>query len=169
MNGFSRRDFLITTAGAVLASRVTGPASAGLETPKRGGTLVGSWGGFEPQALFVPAGGGSSPYFTSTKVHERLIRLTVDLKFQPVLAVDIKPSADFKSYTIKLREGVTWHDGISFTADDVAFNAMQYWKPISAGVSLDALEGAEAVDPLTVVLKFKSPVPLTSTMFRPML
>jgi peptide/nickel transport system substrate-binding protein len=159
MNGFSRRDFLITTAGAVLASRVTGPASAGLETPKRGGTLVGSWGGFEPQALFVPAGGGSSPYFTSTKVHERLIRLTVDLKFQPVLAVDIKPSADFKSYTIKLREGVTWHDGISFTADDVAFNAMQYWKPISAGVSLDALEGAEAVDPLTVVLKFKSPVP----------
>src|SRR5690242_14561322 len=100
MSRFSRRDFLITTAGAALASSMAGPALAGLETPKRGGTLIGTWGGFEPQSLFVPPGGGSSPYFTSTKVLERLIRLTVDLKFEPVLAVDIKPSADFKSYTI---------------------------------------------------------------------
>jgi len=29
------------------------------------------------------------------------------------------------------------------TADDIVFNAMEYWKPISAGVTLDALEKAE--------------------------
>lgn len=159
MNRFSRRDFLVTTAGAALAAGVVDPARAGIETPKRGGTLIASWGGFEPQSLFVPAGGGSSPYFTSTKVHERLIRLDVDLKFEPVLALEITPAADFRSYTVKLRDGVTWHDGKPFTADDVVFSAMEYWKPIAAGVSLDALEGAEAVDPLTVVLKFKAPVP----------
>jgi peptide/nickel transport system substrate-binding protein len=158
MSSFSRRDFLVTTTGALLASRFVGSAAAAT-TPKRGGTLTATWGGFEPQSLFVPAGGGSSPYFTSTKVHERLLRLTVDLKFEPVLAVDIKPAEDFRSYTIKLRDKVTWHDGKPFTADDVAFCAMDYWKPISAGVSLDALENAEAVDPLTVVLKFKAPVP----------
>lgn len=121
--------------------------------------MIATWGGFEPQSLFVPPGGGSSPYFTSTKTIERLIRLTVDLKFEPVLAVDIKPAEDFRSYTIKLREGVTWHDGKPFTADDVVFNALEYWKPISAGVALDALESAEAVDPSTVLLKFKTPVP----------
>jgi peptide/nickel transport system substrate-binding protein len=159
MSRFSRRDFLVTTAGAALASRLSGPAFAATETPKRGGTVTASWGGFEPQSLFVPPGGGSSPYFTATKVIERLIRLTVDLKFEPVLALDIKPAEDFRSYVIKLREGVTWHDGQPFTADDVVFNALQYWKPISAGVSLDALQGAEAVDPQTVVLKFKAPVP----------
>ena len=73
MNRFSRRDFLMTTTGAVLASRFAGPAAAAT-APKRGGTLTATWGGFEPQSLFVPAGGGSSPYFTSTKVHERLLR-----------------------------------------------------------------------------------------------
>jgi peptide/nickel transport system substrate-binding protein len=159
MSRFSRRNFLLTTAGAALASRFSAPALAATETPKRGGTLVATWGGFEPQSLFVPAGGGSSPYFTSTKVHERLVRLNIDLKFEPVLALDIAPAEDFRSYTIKLRENVTWHDGKPFTSDDVVFNAIQYWKPISAGVSLDALEGAEAVDAHTVLLKFKAPVP----------
>jgi peptide/nickel transport system substrate-binding protein len=159
MSGFSRRDFLMTTAGAVLASGLAGSSSAATATPKRGGTLVGTWGGFEPQSLFVPAGGGSSPYFTSTKVFERLIRLTADLKFEPVLALGIEPAEDFRSYTIKLRPNVTWHDGKPLTADDLVFNAIQYWKPISAGVTLDALQTAEAVDPLTVVLKFKVPVP----------
>jgi peptide/nickel transport system substrate-binding protein len=148
----------MTTAGAALALPLVGPAAAST-APKRGGTLTATWGGFEPQSLFVPAGGGSSPYFTSTKVHERLLRLTVDLKFEPMLALEIKPAADFRSYTIKLRDKVTWHDGKPFTADDVVFCATDYWKPISAGVSLDALESAEAVDPLTVLLKFKAPVP----------
>lgn len=159
MSGFSRRDFLMTTAGAVFASGFAGSSSAATTTPKRGGTLIGTWGGFEPQSLFVPAGGGSSPYFTSTKVFERLIRLTADLKFEPVLALGIEPAEDFRSYTIKLRPNVTWHDGKPLTADDLVFNAIQYWKPISAGVTLDALLTAEAVDPLTVVLKFKVPVP----------
>ncbi len=56
MSGFSRRDFLMTTAGAALASGFAGSSSAATATPKRGGTLVGTWGGFEPQSLFVPAG-----------------------------------------------------------------------------------------------------------------
>jgi peptide/nickel transport system substrate-binding protein len=159
MSGFSRRDFLMTTAGAALASGLAGSSKAATGAPKRGGTLVGTWGGFEPQSLFVPAGGGSSPYFTSTKVFERLIRLTADLKFEPVLALGIEPAEDFRSYTIKLRPNVTWHDGKPLTSDDLVFNAIQYWKPISAGVTLDALQTAEAVDPLTVVLKFKVPVP----------
>lgn len=157
MSRVSRRDFLLTTASVALASHLPGPARAA--AAKRGGTLVATWGGFEPQALFVPAGGGSSPYFTSTKVHERLLRLTADLKFEPVLALDIQPAEDFRSYTIKLRQGVSWHDGKPFTADDVVFNALEYWKPISAGVSLDALQAAEAVDAQTAVLKFKAPVP----------
>ncbi|MDF3810643.1 ABC transporter substrate-binding protein [Rhodopseudomonas sp. BAL398] len=159
MSRLTRRDFLMTTAAAGLAASFAGSAGAATAAPKKGGTLLASWGGFEPQALFVPAGGGSSPYFTATKVHERLFRLTSELKFEPELALEIKPAADFRSYTIKLRDNVKWHDGKPFTADDVVYNAMEYWKPISGGVSLNALQGAEAVDPLTVVLKFSAPVP----------
>ncbi len=156
----SRRDLLATTAAAAalgLSGRPGTAAPGG--PPKRGGTLFATWGGFEPQALFVPAGGGSSPYFTSTKLLERLLKLDLDLKFQPVLALEVNPAEDFRSYTIKLRPNVTWHDGKPFTADDVVFNAMQYWKPISSGGALDGLTNAEAVDPLTVRLTFKASTP----------
>ncbi len=40
---------------------------------------------------------------------------------EPDLAVSWTVSADEKSWTFKLREGVTWHDGKPFTADDVVF------------------------------------------------
>lgn len=154
----SRRDLLLAgvAAGALAGSRGSVQAAP---TPKKGGTLVATWGGFEPQALFVPAGGGSSPYFTSTKLLERLLKLDNDLQFQPVLALDVLPAEDFRSYTIKLRPNVTWHDGRPFTADDVVFNALQYWKPISGGGAFDGLTGAEAVDPLTVKLTFKATTP----------
>jgi len=154
----SRRRFLTASAAATLTSTSSIPPLAAA-TPKRGGTLIASWGGFEPQALFVPPGGGSSPNFTSTKVLERLLRLNADLKFDPILALDVSPAVDFKSYTIKLRADVTWHDGKEFTAEDVVYNALEYWKPVSGGVSLKSLIGAEAIDKLTVVLRFEVPVP----------
>lgn len=157
MPKLSRRHFLAASAAGALASRFDIPALAA--APKRGGTLIATWGGFEPQALFVPPGGGSSPNFTSTKVLERLLRLNADLKFDPVLALDVSAAADFKSYTIKLRPNVIWHDGKEFTADDVVYNALEYWKPVSGGVSLKSLVGAEAIDKNTAVLRFDVPVP----------
>lgn len=38
-----------------------------------------------------------------------------------VLAESFTPSADNLKYTMKLREGLTWHDGKPLTADDVVF------------------------------------------------
>lgn len=161
MNTISRRKLLAGTAAGLALSSPLGRAALAqtAKAPKRGGTLVGTWGGFEPQALFVPPGGGSSPNMTSTKVLERLIRLDEDLEFRPVLALSVTPAPDFRSYTIKLRPNVKWHDGADFTAEDVAYNAMEYWKPISSGGALNALTGAEVVDKETVVLKFSSTVP----------
>lgn len=160
--GLSRRDFLIRgAAGAGLAASYGWmPASrAQAATPRRGGTLVASWGGLEPQALFVPGGGGSSPFQTSTKILERLLKLDDKLQFQPVLAESVSASADFKQYTIALRRGVKWHDGADFDARDVVFNFQHHWKPISAGIALKALNKAEATDSHTVVLTFDQPTP----------
>lgn len=129
------------------------------DAPVKGGTLTATWGGFEPQALFVPAGGGSSPLFTSTKVLERLLRLEGDFKFTPLLAESVTAAPDFKSYTVKLRKGVKWHDGKDFSSADVAFNALEYWKPISDGVSLRSLKTVETPDALTVVFRLDAPIP----------
>lgn len=38
-----------------------------------------------------------------------------------VLAESMEPSEDYLSYTLKLKEGIKWHDGEEFTADDVIF------------------------------------------------
>jgi len=156
MSDLSRRQFLLASASSAALSgapALSFAADAGA-TPKRGGTVVATWGGLEPQALFVPAGGGNSPFFTSTKFHERLLKLGNDLKFHPVLAESVEPAADFLSYTVKLRKGVKWHDGRPFTAADLVFTVLQYWKPISVGVPLAGLNVAEATDDHTVVLRF---------------
>jgi peptide/nickel transport system substrate-binding protein len=65
-----------------------------------------------------------------------ITRLNYDLLFgfaamtcsPPELAAEIPTkenggiSADGKTVTVKLRQGVTWHDGVPFTAKDVAFS-----------------------------------------------
>ncbi|WP_233236539.1 ABC transporter substrate-binding protein [Bordetella sp. LUAb4] len=160
--GLSRREFLIRgSAVAALAASYSWSPSAFAQTaePRRGGTLVATWGGLEPQALFVPGGGGSSPFQTSTKILERLLKLDEKLAFQPVLAESVTPSADFRKYTIVLRKGVKWHDGADFDARDVVFNFQQHWKPISAGIALKALNKVEATDSHTVLLTFDQPTP----------
>ncbi|WP_413740255.1 ABC transporter substrate-binding protein [Sodalis sp. RH14] len=172
MNGhFSRRKFLgILGVGGSLAALSSGIPGLGLATnasaaevaggaARRGGTLVISWGGLEPQALFVPGGGGSSPFQTSTKILERLLKLDNTLHFQPALAESVVPAADYKSYDITLRQGVKWHDGADFTADDVVYNVVEHWKAISAGIALKALNAATVLDAHHVRLSFDHPVP----------
>ena len=143
----------------VVAAGVALPfAARGEEAPKKGGTLVATWGGFEPQALFVPAGGGSSPEFSSTKIIERLISIAPDLTFRPGLAQSWAHSADFREHSVTLRPGVTWHDGTPFTAEDVVFNVMEYWRPITSPVALKGLAGAAATGN-TVTVRFEKPTP----------
>jgi peptide/nickel transport system substrate-binding protein len=157
MTQLSRRAFLATSA------LIAVPAFAA-DPPKRGGTLVASWGGGEPQALFVPGGGGSSPQLTSTKMLEKLLRMESDLSFSPVLSTGVTQSADGRSFTIGVRDGVLWHDGKAFSAEDVAFSIEQFWKPISAGLAMKFLAGVQATDARTVVVTFSQPTPTLSFM-----
>jgi peptide/nickel transport system substrate-binding protein len=58
---------------------------------------------------------------------------------------------DDTTWEIKLRDGVTWHNGDPFTADDVVYTFTEYMKPDSAWSFINnAIESVEAVDPLTV-------------------
>ena len=155
MTAIQRRAFLAATTAALAFPRI---ASA-QEAPKRGGTLIATWGGNEPQSMFVPGGGGSSPYITSTKMLERLIEMNADLTFRPRLATAIKAAPDGRTYTISLRPDVVWHDGQPFTAEDVAFTIANYWKPISAGIALKFMNGARAIDKHTVEVTFDQPKP----------
>ncbi len=68
---------------------------------------------------------------------------------------------DGKSVTWKLKQGVTWHDGQPFTADDVVFNWAYARDPATAAVTAGSYNAVtvEKVDDYTV--RVISPVPLT--------
>ena len=153
------RRAILAAAGLAMMPRLAHAQGAPQDKPKRGGTLVATWGGNEPQSMFVPGGGGSSPFITSTKMLERLVEMNADLSFSPRLATAIKGSPDGRTYVITVRQGVTWHDGTPFTAEDVAFSIGSYWKPISAGLALKAMAGVRVTAPDTVEVTFDQPKP----------
>ena len=156
----SRRQFGSGVLGAgALATGLIGKAAVAQETPKRGGTLVATWGGGEPQACYVPAGGGSSPTFSSSKLFERLGNRRMDGQFVGELAEGWKPAADFKSYTVKIRKGMKFHDGKDMTVDDVVYSISEIWKKYAAGAALTDFTGVDAPDANTVVVKFSKPIP----------
>ena len=148
---------MATGIAAVTPAFAQGTPAQG--TPKRGGTLVATWGGGEPQACYVPAGGGSSPTFSSSKLFERLANRNMDGVFEGALAESWKPSADFKSYMIKIRKGVKFHDGKEMTVDDVVYSVGEIWKKYAAASAMTDFVSVEAPDADTVVMTYSKPTP----------
>lgn len=62
--------------------------------------------------------------------------------------------------TWKLRPGVKWHDGSPFTADDVVFSwdVARHPETVSSiEPVVNKAESVQAIDPLTIVITWKSP------------
>jgi peptide/nickel transport system substrate-binding protein len=105
--------------------------------------------------------------------YEPLANWDADGNLQPVLAASIPGredgtlAADGKSVTWKLKQGVTWHDGKPFTADDVVFNWAYARNPATAattsGSYIDVV--AEKVDDYTVKVSFAKPTPFWADAF----
>ena len=55
-------------------------------------------------------------------VYEGLVRRGQDMTVEPALAVGWGPIGDGQGWRFNLREGVTFHDGAAFTAEDVLFS-----------------------------------------------
>lgn len=73
-------------------------------------------------------------------------------------------SDDGRTWEIKLRDGVTWHDGTPLTAEDVAFTFVYYregpanrWTHHCSAVP--RMEEVEVIDPLTVRVTSAKPMP----------
>ncbi len=68
-------------------------------------------------ALFT----SSVDYLRGRSYYNNLIRLSDDIKPGPELAEEFSSNPTATEWTFKLRQGVTWHDGSPFTADDVIY------------------------------------------------
>jgi len=102
---------------------------------------------------------------TSTLLHhiyETLVGRATDGSLQPRLATEwfIHPD-DPTVWVFKLREGVKFHDGADFTAEDVVASVTRVTSETSDFKGLHtSVAGAEAVDDLTVHIKMSGPAPL---------
>jgi peptide/nickel transport system substrate-binding protein len=93
-------------------------------------------------------------------VYEGLVRYTGDLKIEPALAESwetVSPTV----WRFKLRQGVTFHNGAPFTADDVVASLVRVTHETSPlKGNLPAYKSARKIDDHTVEIEVNGPYPL---------
>lgn len=157
----TRRSFL--QAGAALLASTALPTLARAQDAPAGGRLVVA-ADSEPKNLNPAIVASNGVFFVASKVIEPLAEASFEGEdgLAPRLATAWEGSPDGLSVTFRLREGVTWHDGKPFTAADVAFSAMNIWKPLQnlGRVVFAHLEAVETPDEATAIFRFSRPTPL---------
>lgn len=164
-----RREFLrsvswlgVSAASAsAFAASVLGAkeASAAVETPKRGGSLRFASVIQELSDPSTVAWIESSNLFRNSL--EFLTRVDADNVTHPYLAESWEPSEDLKTWRFKLRQGITWSDGVPFTSADVAYTIKRWIAPDSKSsnkTSFASVQDVEIVGPHEVVLHLSRPM-----------
>lgn len=168
----------VLTAGIALggAAALAGCASTGSSAPapsstsapggrpKHGGTLnVGMSTGGPSDTLDPNAAVSTVDAARADSLFDHLCTLAIDGSTQLELAESFEPSSDARTWTIKLRKGVVWHDGSPFTADDVIYTLRRIGAPKStlAGVSTVAvmdLASLRKIDANTLQIPLNVPI-----------
>ncbi|KIN62928.1 Peptide/opine/nickel uptake family ABC transporter, periplasmic substrate-binding protein [Sulfitobacter noctilucicola] len=95
-----------------------------------------------------------------SNVFEGLTRFMSDGSVVPGLAASWDISEDGLTYTFKLREGVTFHDGTKMDAEDVKFSLDRIGAEDSANAQkalYAAITEVNVIDPMTVEVKLSEP------------
>jgi peptide/nickel transport system substrate-binding protein len=94
-------------------------------------------------------------------VFDGLVRFDDTLAIQPHLAASWELSGDQRTWTFHLRQGVTFHDGVELTGEDVKFTLVQLMKPdmkTAYSYSINEIEDITVQDRHTVQIRLKNPV-----------
>jgi peptide/nickel transport system substrate-binding protein len=142
------------SSGAAAAPATSAGTPTSATQPNRGGTIrVTGSPAVEINPHKLTSNGGIITVFPCLNF---LTRVNADGVPQPELATSWTPSADTKTWTFKLRQGVKFHDGSDFKADDVVATFRRLADKSTgstAAASLNFLppDGIEKVDDQTVI------------------
>src|SRR4029079_13945642 len=107
------------------------------------------------------APGFTSPFWVLYGLHDAVVKPMPGQRIAPSLADSWSESPDKRSYEFKLRQGVKFHNGDPFTADDVVFSFNR-----AKGVELhEKVKEVAAVDPYTVRFVVHEPWPDFMTFY----
>ena len=127
--------------------------------PKRGGTLK--------IAIIADHNTLDPPIHLSTfdivitqQLYDNLLMIQPDLSVKPELATSWEPSEDLSSYTFHLREGVKFHHGKEFKAEDVVFSFNRLLDPVidsPARSTLEVIKEMVVIDDYTIRFDLTAP------------
>lgn len=151
-DALTRREFL-ATATAFGATTATAYAMLGLPapahaqgTPVKGGTLRVA---MQVMAMKDPRTADWSQIANlERQMLEPLVKYTQDFTFEGKLLESWEVNADATQYILRVRPGVTWTNGDTFTADDVVFNITRWCDSTAEGNSMASRFG-ELIDAAT--------------------
>lgn len=146
---------LALAAGVAVSSwGLTAPGAAEAETLR--------WARAGDSLTLDPHAQNEGPTHTlSHQIYEPLLHRDMEGKIVPALATEWAPTEDPSVWRFTLREGVTFHGGEAFTADDVVFSIERAMKPTSGMKELlNSIAEVRKVDDLTVDFVTDGPNPL---------
>jgi peptide/nickel transport system substrate-binding protein len=124
------------------------------------------WGtSTEPDTLDHQCTFSSNLDFIYKTMFDTLVFWGPDREFYPALAESWEISDDFTSYTFRLKQGVTFHDGTPFNAEAVLFNLDRLQTAecaqgqVAAGRLGNSYESSETLDEYTIRINFSAPNP----------
>ncbi len=164
---YTRRDVLkgalVAGAGVSLASLLaacgsstTSSSASASSAPKKGGSLrVGIVGGSANEHLDGQLATTEPEIAITFQLYDALLGWDQNYKLVNLLAEEVTPNADATVWTVKLRQGVVFHDGTPMTADDVVYSYKRIIDPKNpkmGATQLSALKasGIQKIDASTV-------------------
>jgi peptide/nickel transport system substrate-binding protein len=158
---------LLATACGSASEDDTGSAEQGASStdftiapegePTPGGKIIygieAETDGFNPTANRWAIAG----HMVAQAVFDPLAAMDADGAAQPYLAESFTPNDDYTSWTIALREGVTFHDGTPLNADAVVATIEGHRESPLTGSAVEPISSVTAVDDLTVEITTKIP------------
>jgi peptide/nickel transport system substrate-binding protein len=175
MRAINRRNFLygsgLAVGGALVgtsgASANVGTAASGKaalsglrqgDAPTPGGSMI--WAQeLDPVSLDPHTTSNFSAVQGIEHTYQSLTMYDEELNVIPCLAESWE-TPDDTTYVMKLRQGVLWHDGSEFTADDVKYSLERLLDPETAGpyaTWFNAIETIDVIDPHTVQFNLSAP------------
>lgn len=157
----TRRGLLGSTGGlAVLAGLSQFPGQVfAQESPVSGGTLKVAFSA-DPAGFDPALGPSGMSHVVIEQIYSTLMSVDTEAVPYPDLAESYEVSEDGLTYTFKLREGVTFHNGDLLTADDVKYT-FDRLRAEDSGYSyksqIETIESVDVIDPLTVQFSLSVP------------